>query len=194
MKTKNKLTTEIIMYSLIFLTALALRLVQLGRVPLLESEARWAFQAWQLAQKASIPVSTHVGYLTMTEGLFSLFEADNFLARLWPAFTGSLIVWMPYLIKKELNRIPALVLAGGLALDPTLIPVSRLAGSPMPALVFLALAVGALHTNRIPWFIFFVGLGLLSGPGFWVGRARILAGWIRPGPFGVGDHRFFLFE
>ncbi len=169
MKKENKLTTEIVLYGLIFLAALALRLIQLGQVPLLESEASWAFQAWQLAGKESIPISSQVGYLAMTEGLFSLFRATDFLARFWPAVTGSLLVWMPFFFKKELNRIPALLLAGGLALDPSLVPVSRLADSPMPSLVFLALAVGTLHAKKIPWMLFFIGMALFSGPGLWIG-------------------------
>ena len=169
MKNEKKFTAEIALYILIFLVALVLRLIQLGQPPLLESEASLAFQAWQLAQGETIPVASQVAYLSVTEGLFSLFEAGNFLARFWPAFAGSLLIWLPFSLRGELKRIPALVLAGGLALDPTLIPVSRLSGSPMPALAFLALAVGAFHRRNIPWVLFFVGLGLFSGPGFWLG-------------------------
>lgn len=191
MKNKHKFTAEIAIYILIFLIALAIRLVQLGRVPLLESEAHWAFQAWQLARGDLLPVSSQVAYLSLTEGLFSLFEANTFLARFWPAVAGSILVWLPLLLKKELGRLPALVMAAGLAVDPTLVPVSRLAGSPMAALVFLALAVGAFHTNKIPWTLFFIGLGLFSGSAFWIGllilAAVILLGrWL--GIITLGDY------
>ncbi|HDD55140.1 MAG TPA: hypothetical protein ENG59_02715 [Chloroflexi bacterium] len=169
MKNERKFTTEVALYGLIFLAALVLRLIQLGQPPLLDSEARLAFQAWQLAQGETIPVASQVAYLSVTEGLFSLFEASNFLARFWPAFAGSLLIWLPFFLRGELKRIPALVLAVGLALDPALIPVSRLSGSPMPALAFLALAAGAFHRRNIPWAVFFMGLGLFSGPGFWLG-------------------------
>jgi predicted membrane-bound mannosyltransferase len=174
MKSERKITAEIVLYLLIFLAALVLRMLQLGQSPLLESEARWAFDAWQLAQGEGIPVASQVGYLSVTEGLFSIFEAGNFLARIWPAFAGSLLIWLPFLIRKELDRIPALVLAGALALDPTLVPVSRISGSPMPALVFLVLAVGAFHVKKIPWALFFVGLGLFSGPSFWLGMLLLV--------------------
>jgi len=169
MKNENKITTEIALYVLIFLAALAARLIQLGQPPLLESEAHWAYQAWQLSQGESIPVASQVGYLSATEGLFSLFIGSNFLARFWPALTGSLLVWLPFLLRKDLSRVPALVLAGGLALDPSLVPVSRLSGSPMPALVFLALALGAFHAKKIPWSLFFLVLALFAGPAFWLG-------------------------
>jgi hypothetical protein len=169
MKKSNTITLELTLYGLIFLAALALRLFQLGWNPLLESEASWALQAWQLAQNELIPVGSQVAYLSFSEVLFTLFGSGNFLARVWPALVGSILVWLPYLFRNDLGRIPALIIAGGLALDPTLVPVSRFAGSLMPALVFLALALGTFHTRKISWFLVFLVLGLLSGPAFWMG-------------------------
>ena len=169
MKNENNITSETALYVLIFLAAMMVRLIHLGRVPLLESEASWAIQAWQLAQGESIPISLQVGYLSITEGLFALFGGSEFLARFWPAFAGSLLIWLPFFFREDIKRIPALVLAGGLALDPALVPVSRISGSPMPALVLLLLAAGAFHIKRIPWALFLLGLSLFSGPGFWMG-------------------------
>jgi hypothetical protein len=179
MKKENRLSREVALYSLIFLLALASRLVRLGQTPLLETEASWALQAWQLAQGVTIPIGSQVSYLSITEGLFSLFAPSEFLARFWPALVGSTLVWLPFLLRKEIGRVPALVLAGGLAMDPALVPVSRLAGSPMPALVFIALAFGAFHLKMVPWALLFFGMGLFSGPGFWTGILILgLAIWI----------------
>ena len=72
MKKSDKITFEISLYVLIFLAALALRLFQLGGNPLLESEAGWAFPAWQLSQGEAIPVGSPVAYLAVSELLFSL--------------------------------------------------------------------------------------------------------------------------
>lgn len=174
MKKSNKLTFEISLYILIFLIGLALRLFQLGGNPLLESEAGWAFPAWQLSRGEAIPVGSGVAYLASSEVLFSLFGAGNFLARFWPALVGSALVWLPFFFKKDLNRIPALIIAGGIALDPTLVPASRFVDSPLPALVFLALAVGSFHARKLSWSFFFLGLGLLSGPDFWLGIALLV--------------------
>jgi len=44
----------------------------------------------------------------------------------------------------------------------------------MPALVFLGLAVGTFHTKKIPLGIFFLGLGLFSGPDFWIGSLLLI--------------------
>ena len=96
MKKSNKITLEITLYGLIFLAALGFRLFQLGWNPLLESEARWALQAWQLTQNELIPVGSQVAYLAFSEVLFTLFGSGNFLARFWPALVGSTLVWLPF--------------------------------------------------------------------------------------------------
>ncbi len=161
------------MYCLIFCAALLVRLVLLGRVSLIESEASWAFQAWQLYKDGGAAVGSQVGYLAFTEGLFTLFGGNDYLARIWPALVGSLIVWVPFQFRKHLDRIPALLLAFGLALDPGLVSVSRIVGGPIPALVFLFLAAGAFQAYKIHWFIFLLGLGLFSGPAFWLGAIML---------------------
>jgi hypothetical protein len=98
-----------------------------------------------------------------------LFGGSDFIARLWPALVGSMIVWVPGLFKDKLGRGTALLIALGFAIDPSLVAVSRIAASPMPAMVFLLLAFGAFHTKRTPQVLLFLTLGLLSGPAFWMG-------------------------
>ena len=169
MNKETRMTREILIYSLIFMAALLLRLILLGRSPLVGSEATWAFQAWQIHLGEHIPIGSQVGYLAFTEILFSLFGGSDFLARFWPALIGSLIVWVPFLLRKRLGQIPALILAAGLTFDPAMTSVSRIAASAMPALVFLLLAVAAFDTGKLRWLVFFLGLGLFSGPAFWLG-------------------------
>lgn len=185
----TRISRELLIYSLIFLTALALRMALLGRAPLLNSEANRAFQAWQINQGAAIPIGSQVGYLSITELLFTLFGGSDFLARFWPALTGSLIVWIPYLLRKPLDRVPALVLALGLTFDPALTAVSRIGGSPMPALVFLLLAAAAFHTNKPRWLVLFLGLGLFSGPAFWLGFLLLVLSAMLSNLLGILDLR-----
>ena len=174
MNKETKITREILIYSLVFMAALLLRLMLLGITPLVDSEASWAFQAWQIHLGEQIPIGSQVGYLAFTEILFSLFGGSDFLARLWPALIGSLIVWVPFLVRKRLGRIPALILAAGLAFDPALPSVSRIAASTMPALVFLLLAAAAFDNGKLRWTAIFLGLGLFSGPAFWLGSLLLL--------------------
>jgi hypothetical protein len=173
MKNQIRWTNEHLIYGLIFILALFLRLLDLGRVPLVEGEATWAYQAWQVMRGESPVLGSQVGYLSLTARLFALFGGSNFQARLWPALAGSLIVWLPLCFRERLRRIPALVLAGGFALDPALVSVSRIAGSPMPALVFLFLAGAAFHLRRQGWFLVTLFLGMFSGPSFWLGFSAL---------------------
>ncbi len=191
MDRNNRITNENLLYGLIFLAALLVRLLLLGQTPLLESEAGWAYQAWQFSRGENIAVGSQVGYLAVSGGLFTLFGGSDFLARFWPAFVGSLAVWIPFLLRKKIAPVPALVTAAGLALDPALVAVSRLAGGPVPGLVFLGLALAAFHTSRMSWAVFFTGLGLLSGPDYWLGLLLLgavllvskLAGFFNPGEY-----------
>jgi len=169
MKKKTNLTNEIFLYSLILFLAVFVRLILLGRTPLTESEASWAYQAWQIWKGESISLGSLVSYLSITEGLFSIFGSSDFIARFWPALAGSLLIWVPYLSRNSIGRIPALVMALGLALDPALVSISRIAGSPVPALVFLLLAGLNFHHTRFSWSFVFLVLGAFSGPDFWFG-------------------------
>jgi hypothetical protein len=192
MKKQTSFSNEIFLYSLIFILGLALRLLMLGSKPLTEYESAWAYQAWQIWKGLPVSMGSLVNYLSVTEGLYAIFGSSNFSARLWPAFTGSLLIWIPFLSRKHLGRIPSLIMAGGLALDPTLVPISRIAGSPMPGLLFLLLAGVCFHWSRIPWSILFLFLGLTSGPSFWLGASALgftlLAAW----GAGLIDLRFYL--
>ncbi|NQS91453.1 MAG: hypothetical protein HQ574_03505 [Chloroflexi bacterium] len=160
----------------------------------MESESALAFQAWQIFRGEPVMIGTQVSYLAVTEGLFSLFGAGQFGARFWPAMAGSLLVWFPFLIRKKMDRVPALLLAAGLAFDPALVSVSRIADSPMTALVFLFLAAGAFHTKKISWTVLFLGLGLISGPAFWFGTVLLTITLIASGILGIFDPRSYIQE
>jgi len=169
MKNQTKITTELFLYGLIFILAAALRLVLLGKTPLVETEASWAYQAWQIWQGESIRPGSLVSYLSITEALFSIFGSGDIIARVWPALAGSSIIWVAFIIRDRLGRIPALILAAGLAIDPALVSLSRFAGSPVPALVFILLAVVTFHHHKFKWSLIFLFLWFFSGPSFWMG-------------------------
>ena len=169
MKKQTRITNEIFLYGLIFFLSVFLRLTLLGRTPLMESEASWAYQAWQIWKGESNQVGSLVSYLSITEGLFSVFGSSNFIARFWPALAGSILISVPYLSRNNIGRIPALLMALGLAFDPALVSISRVAGSSMPALVFLLLAGLSFHYYKLVWALVFLVVGAFSGPDFWLG-------------------------
>ncbi len=183
------ITFEHLLYLVAMLLGLSLRLVGLGAAPLTDTEATWALQALAGSQGSLGQfLDPQPAYVSLTRWLFELFGSTNFLARLWPALTGSLLVLLPLFIRNALirpwqdrragqsedlpllSRQAALVLAFGLALSPGLVVVSRQAGSPMPALSLSLVAIG-LFLSRRPGVLFdscvagaVAGLALLSGP------------------------------
>ncbi len=160
-----------------FLLALGVRLIHLGAEPLSDLEAASALQALDLSGAGAGDVAPQPVYLALTGATFTLLGPSNFLARLWPALAGSLLLLAPYLLRKRLGREAALFLAFGLALDPGLVALSRLAAGPMLAIGFGALALASMYLRKPAWSGLFIGLALLSGPAVWLGLLGLGITW-----------------
>ncbi|NOY99298.1 MAG: hypothetical protein GXP40_08895 [Chloroflexi bacterium] len=165
------------LYFLAFLLALGLRFVQLGALPLSDSEAVWALQALQVAQGSKPLLGPQPGYILLTSIPFFIFGGTNFLARFWPALAGSALVFAPCFFRKQLGERPALVLAFGLALEPGLVAVSRGAGGMMLAIAFTLLAWAMWQDERPGLAGIFGGLALLGGPSLWAGLLGLGLAW-----------------
>ncbi len=74
-------------------------------------------------------------------------------------------------------RRAGVVLAFGLALDPALVALSRQAGSSLPALSLLLLALGLGFSRRWKLAGATLGLALLAGPAFWQGALGVALAW-----------------
>jgi hypothetical protein len=163
------INTEMGLFLLIFLMALALRLLDLARNPLTDAEATLALQALELARGGSPVLSGQPGYIVMTAFLFFLTQASEFTARFLPAVAGSLLIWAVYLFRPVIGRLPALFLAFFLAIEPGLVAASRQADGLIFAASFGLLAAAFLYRRQpIPAGIF-AGMALLGGPGIWMG-------------------------
>jgi hypothetical protein len=178
----NRITIERILYSLAFLMALGIRLLHLGAAPLSDYEAGWALQAFEVAGGGSAALGPAPGYLLLTGLLFFLFGDSNAFARLVPALSGSLLVFLPLAFRGFLGRYPRGRLAGilfafGLALDPGLVAASRLAGGPMLAAGFGLMALGFATNRRSLLAGVFGGLALLSGPPVLLGALGLAIAW-----------------
>jgi hypothetical protein len=177
----RSLTFEHTLYLLAFILGFGLRFWRLGAAPLNDFEAGWALQALQLAGggERGLPVfGPQPAYINLTGIFFGLFSASNFLARFWPALSGSALVLAPAFFRRYLGRRAALIFAFGLALDPGLTVASRLAGGPMLAVACGVLALGAWFSNRAILAGIFVGLALLSGPQILTGILAFLLTWL----------------
>jgi hypothetical protein len=182
---KNRpLTLEHAFYALALGLAVGLRFLHLGALPLSDYEADWALQALRVAQGLKPALGPNPAYVHLTAIFFFIFGATNFLARFWPALAGSLLVLAPWFLRSRFGRIPALVLAFGLALDPGLVAISHLAGGPMLAITCLVLTGLVWLDGRRLAAGFFAGLALLSGPSVWFGLLGLALTWAFTSLFG----------
>ena len=183
---------EILLYLIAFTLALGIRMYHLGTAPLSDQEARWAIQALQLGEKEISQNQQILGpnpaYLVFTWLLFTIFNSTNFLARFLSAFTGSILVFIPYLFSRnfgslnlneqKLIRWAGIIMAYSLALSPGMATLSRLAGSSVASLSLMLLAAG-LWANRRPILAgISIGLAMISGPGVILGTIVLLITWI----------------
>jgi len=169
------LTLERALYGLLLFVAAGLRLGDLGRWPLLGTEAGTALDSWRFSQGAvgsvigHSPLVFHGNLLT-----FALFGSGDVQARFVTALFGTLLVALPYLLRSVLGRSGALMTALFLAISPTLLYFSRQDTSQVVAATCaLALLAGVAlfgqSEDRRGLYLAAVafGLGLTSGPSFY---------------------------
>ncbi len=173
-RSSASLTTEHLLYALAVAAALTVRLWGLGRAPLGENEARLALQALEVAARHPTPLGSAPLLTGLTGLAFFLFGSTDAVARLAPALLGGLLPLLAWPLRKPLGRRAALLLACALALDPGLVALSRVADSPVPAVLALSAAVLAAAHARWDWALPLAALGLLLGPAFWFGVLALL--------------------
>lgn len=183
------ITLEHALYALALAAGLGFRLLHLGALPLSDLEADGAMQALQIVRGGSPAIGANAAYVHLTAVLFYLLEPTNFLARLWPALAGASLVLLPLAFRDRLGKLPALLLACGLAIDPGLAALSRQAAGPMPAIAALAWAWAAWRGGRRALAGVAAGLALLSGPAAWFGLLVLLAGFLSPPQPGAAPAR-----
>jgi len=176
-KTHRKINLEHGLYAAAFILALSIRLLNLGDAALSDFEAGWAIPSWMAVAGESVEIGANPGYFIFTTLVFNLFESSNALARVWPAIVGSLLILSPYGFRRTLGRKVSLIMAFGLALDPGMLSLSRLAGGPMMAVGFSALMMVFICTGNPIWTGIFGGLALISGPSVYSGLLILLAAY-----------------
>jgi hypothetical protein len=170
-------TIEHAFYALVLSIAAGLRFVHLGGLPLSDYEANWALQALNIIRGLRPAVGPNPAYVHLTAILFYIFGATNFLARFWPALAGTALALLPWSLRGRIGRVPALILAFGLAIDPGLVAMAHLAGGPMLAITFLAFTAVLWTAKRPALAGLFAGLALLSGSSVWFGLLGVALAW-----------------
>ncbi len=135
-------TLEVVLYVLIVVAAGLLRFAALGWIPLRESEAAQALAAWRFVQgQGEVGVAYSPLLFTLNFVHFALFGASDAAARFAPALFGTLLVALPYFLRRWLGRAGALTAAGLLAVSPTALFFSRSLSGPV---VVAACALGVV--------------------------------------------------
>jgi uncharacterized protein (TIGR03663 family) len=110
--------------------ALALRFYQLGDRPFHHDESQDAYFSWILFKNGDYqynPLLHGPLRFYLTAAMYTLFGASDFTARLAPALMGTLMVPMPYLLRRQLGRGAAFTAAVLLAIGPSYLYFSRFA-------------------------------------------------------------------
>lgn len=175
------LTVERGLYGLFLLIAAGLRLGWLGTQPLNAVEAGHAWSAWLVATgngAAPAPAPDSPLLYALYTLLFWALGANDITARFVPALCGVAFVALLWYWRDWLGRLPALLAAFLIAVDPWLTAYSRLADSTMLS-IFLAmltltglmqLALQGEETISSSWrttTAVSFGLLLVSGPQLW---------------------------
>jgi uncharacterized protein (TIGR03663 family) len=164
-----RLSYEQSAYLLLFGLALLAHLWGLGDRALHHDETLHAFYSWQLFQGNGFthdpllhgPFLYHMG-----AAIYFLFGDSNFTARLGVALFGSVLVVLPYLIRRELGRGAALLASLYLLISPAFLYVGRFIRHDTYAVTFEMLAfIGIVRyasTRRARWlYLAAAALGLM---------------------------------
>ncbi len=167
-----RLTVEIALYGAAFALGLGLRLLALGRWPLQYEEASLALDAWRFARALPSTLRGHSPFLFHGNALlFFLTNGSDELARSLCVLFGSLMVLLPYGLRRNIGRIGALAVSVLIAISPTFTYFSRsVDGTLVVAFCALALLVTLADALPRPGYLHLVSvsglltLALLSGP------------------------------
>jgi uncharacterized protein (TIGR03663 family) len=121
---------EIIAYVVLVAVALALRLYDLGDRPFHHDESQDAYFSWLFSKNGDYeynPLLHGPLRFYLTAGIFKVFGASDFTARLAPALMGTAMVAMPYFLRRQIGRIAAFAAAVLLAIGPSYLYFSRFA-------------------------------------------------------------------
>lgn len=180
------------LYLLTMIAGAVMRFTELGEIPLSPAEASEALAAWQFLQPGSIALSIgSPAYFTLTTLLMPLLGVSDTVMRLVPAVFGFGLLFLPWLLRRQLGKVGALVCASLLAASPLNSAISRTAGGDsiaLFALLLLAVSIIRLNSRSSTIWVYILaiamGLGLASSPLFYGGLltlavALVIAGFAK---------------
>lgn len=168
--------------------ALVLRLAVLNAVPLAPDEATAALASWDAARGAGWTGTADSPLLLVGNGLmFLLFGGGDGMARLLPALAGVALVGLPWLWRKHLGEIGALVAAGLLLCSPLAFFAARRVDDASLGLLGAGLWLTALLARDVEGrpagyssalVVAGLAIGLTGGPVFYDGLLAGVLAWV----------------
>ena len=124
----------------VMILAAIMRLPNLSRIPLAPNEAESALAVWQLWQPDPVTaVADSALYVSLTTLFTQLLGFNDVVVRLWPALVGIALVYLPWLLKRQIGSIGALTMSLLLAISPLNSVLARTASGDSLALFALLL-------------------------------------------------------
>ncbi len=154
--------------AVVIAAGIGIRAAGLIRLPLDEGEAKLAYQIFQLYGGHTAGIWSNAFYSLFTLAAYWLFGASDVTARLLPFLCGSLILFLPLLVRDTLGPLITGIFILLLTFDPALIYSSISAQSPVMAVFFLGAAALLFLRRKEGLAGFFLGGFLLSGPAAWL--------------------------
>jgi len=169
-RARMTLTLEQVAYVVLFALALLTRLWGLGDRALHHDETLHAAYSWRLyvGQGFLHDPLLHGPFLYHIVALgYFLFRDNDFTARLSVALFGTVLVAMPYLIRRELGRGAALLAATYLLISPAFLYISRFIRHDMYSVMFEMLTIVSIvryaNTRRARWlYVAGAALGMMA--------------------------------
>lgn len=167
------LNWELIAYLVIFLIAVFTRFYGLGDRVMSHDESlhtRYSYNLYADGNFQHTPLMHGPVLFHVTAFFYFLFGDNDFTARLYPAITGVLLVLMPFLFRKWLGRIGAILTSVMLLASPLIMYYSRYIREDTPAIFYTVIMVYAImmyldgpdHQRRRAHWLFLLTVGMLA--------------------------------
>jgi uncharacterized protein (TIGR03663 family) len=117
-------------FAVLVVAALVARLIDLGDRPFHHDESQDAYFSWVFAERGDYryqPILHGPFRFYLTAAMYKLFGDTDFTARLAPALMGTIVVALPYFLRRELGRLAAVAASVMLAFGATYLYYSRFA-------------------------------------------------------------------
>jgi len=161
------LNWEVVAFVVLLVLAIVTRFADLGTRVMSHDESLHTYYSWRLyefGEFSHTPLMHGPLLFHMTALNYFLFGDNDFTARIYPAALGVLIVMFPFLFRRWLGRVGAVLASVGMLISPQLMYYNRYIRHDTPTIFFALVLIWAVlryvdgHPPRRP-----VWIGVIAG-------------------------------